>query len=144
VDVARGTLSLEDGRRYEQLQTSAKAAWVWSSSAIVPVYDLGRTTAGMLYFAMKRVKGRTLREILDALRRGDEVDERFSPRRLLSAFSQVCQAVGFAHSRGQRDTGADECARARGFAAGAPGVADPQRGALGHWNRAGQSPPTVE
>jgi serine/threonine protein kinase len=142
VDVARGTLSLEDGRRYEQLQTlgqggmgvveltadrligrdvaikslrpqladdhrvaqrflrEAKIQGQLEHPAIVPVYDLGRTAAGSLYFAMKRVKGRTLRELLDALRRGDEIDERFSQRRLLSAFSQICQAVEFAHSRG--------------------------------------------
>jgi serine/threonine protein kinase len=142
VDVARGTLTPEDGRRYEQLQTlgqggmgvvelsadrligrdvaikslrpqladdrrvaqrflrEARIQGQLEHPAIVPVYDLGRTDAGTLYFAMKRVKGRTLREILDALRRGDDVDERFSQRRLLSAFSQVCQAVGFAHSRG--------------------------------------------
>jgi serine/threonine protein kinase len=142
VDVARGTLSLEEGRRYEQLQTlgqggmgvvelkadrligrdvaikslrpqladdhriahrflrEAKIQGQLEHPAIVPVYDLGRTDTGSLYFAMKRIKGRTLREILDALRRKDELGERFSQRRLLSAFSQICQAVEFAHSRG--------------------------------------------
>ncbi len=63
--------------------------------AVVPVYDLGETAGGRAYFTMKRVGGRTLSEIIRA---GDE--EAYSRRRLLSAFSQVCLAVEYAHERG--------------------------------------------
>jgi serine/threonine protein kinase len=102
-DVAIKTLrpQLADDRRVaHRFLREAKIQGQLEHPAIVPVYDLGRTDAGSLYFAMKRVKGRTLRELLEALRGGAEIDERFSQRRLLSAFSQVCQAVAFAHSRG--------------------------------------------
>jgi len=67
--------------------------------AIVPVHDLGERDTGELYFSMKCVRGVTLLEAIEALRSGDE-NPRFSRRRLLSAFSSVCLAVDFAHSRG--------------------------------------------
>ncbi|MCZ7681650.1 MAG: serine/threonine protein kinase [Sandaracinaceae bacterium] len=69
--------------------------------AIVPVYDLGAGEDGELYFTMKRVRGRTLADILADLAHGDaEAKKRFGRRRLLSAFSQVCLAIDYAHARG--------------------------------------------
>ncbi len=69
--------------------------------AVVPVYDLGVGPDGQAFFTMKRVRGRTLAQILDGLRRGDaEIAAGFSPRRLLTAYSQICLAVEFAHARG--------------------------------------------
>ena len=68
--------------------------------AIVPVYDLAAGEDGELYFTMKRVRGKTLEDIIagrDAHEPGDEI---YSRRRLLSAFVSVCLAVDFAHSRG--------------------------------------------
>jgi eukaryotic-like serine/threonine-protein kinase len=68
---------------------------------IVPVYDLGTHTDGQLYFTMKLVSGRTLRDILRKLRRRDEATaESFSRVRLLNAFQQVCMGIAYAHSRG--------------------------------------------
>jgi predicted Ser/Thr protein kinase len=58
--------------------------------AIVPVYELSKDELGRPYFAMKRVAGRTLTQVL-------EVGTR---QRLLRAFADVCRAVDFAHSRG--------------------------------------------
>lgn len=63
--------------------------------AVVPVYDLGATVGDRPYFTMRRVAGQTLADII---RQNDE--EEFSRRRLLSAFSQVCLAVDYAHERG--------------------------------------------
>jgi serine/threonine-protein kinase len=69
--------------------------------SIVPVYDLGVSPQGQAYFTMKRVRGVTLSELIAALRRHDaEMIQRFSRRRLLTAFSNVCLAVDFAHRRG--------------------------------------------
>jgi serine/threonine-protein kinase len=70
--------------------------------AIVPVYDLGTEDDGTPFFTMKRVRGVTLAAVLAA---GDDRDERatlaeWSPRRLLTAFITVCQAVAYAHRCG--------------------------------------------
>jgi eukaryotic-like serine/threonine-protein kinase len=62
--------------------------------AIPPVFAVGRLADDRPYLAMKLIKGRTLDELLQ---------ERSSPAaergRFLSVFQQVCQAVGYAHSR---------------------------------------------
>ena len=69
--------------------------------AIVPVYDLGRDPDGTLYFTMKRVRGSTFEEIVDALKaRNPEAQRQFTHHKLLSAFASVCHAVDFAHARG--------------------------------------------
>src|SRR5262249_27740658 len=67
--------------------------------AIVPVHDLGERPDGDLFFSMKCVRGGTLLEAINAVRRGEQTAS-ISRRRLLSAFSRVCLAVDFAHSRG--------------------------------------------
>jgi len=64
--------------------------------SIVPVYDLGVDEGGAAFFTMKRLRGKTLEEILGD---GDEL-ARFGTRKLLAAFAQVCQAMAFAHARG--------------------------------------------
>lgn len=69
--------------------------------AIVPVHDLEVFADGSAYFAMKRVRGRTLADILASLGRGDEEAARaFPQRKLLAAFNSVCLAVEFAHEKG--------------------------------------------
>ncbi|MGK3991926.1 serine/threonine protein kinase [Sorangium sp. So ce1024] len=69
--------------------------------SIVPVYDLGVDPKGSAYFTMKRLRGMTLSRILNELREGDAaVTQSFSRRKLLTAFSSICIAVDFAHSRG--------------------------------------------
>jgi Flp pilus assembly protein TadD len=62
---------------------------------VVPVYDLGRFADGRPYFAMKLVKGRTLADHL-----ADRPDPAADRVKFLQVFLQVCQTVGFAHSRG--------------------------------------------
>src|SRR5262249_45364786 len=69
--------------------------------SIVPVYDLGIGPDRLAYFTMKRIRGKTLEEILLAQRSGDaEALSAFGRRRLLSAFANVCLPVAFAHARG--------------------------------------------
>jgi serine/threonine-protein kinase len=68
--------------------------------SIVPVYDIGVNDAGQAYFTMKRIRGKTLEEILDAIRGGDEtITQQYSRRKLLAAFGSVCLALDFAHTR---------------------------------------------
>ncbi len=68
---------------------------------IVPVHDLGVFLEGEVYFTMKLVEGRTLEEVLKALKRGEpETRRAYTLFRLLGILQDVCQAVAFAHSRG--------------------------------------------
>jgi serine/threonine-protein kinase len=69
--------------------------------AIVPVYDLGTSPEGELFFTMKRLEGMTLAEVLRDLRRQDERTlARFTVGRLLRDFLRICQVVEFAHRKG--------------------------------------------
>jgi len=65
--------------------------------SIVPVHDLGEGPNGELYFTMKRVRGMTLDQALKAAKRGQPA---YTQRRLLTAFTNVCLAIDFAHTRG--------------------------------------------
>ena len=78
---------------------------------IVPVHELGVDDSGQLFFTMKLVEGRTLYDLIQALRSTHErVDQRGIKiatsvehddlLRLLDVFLKVLDAVAFAHSRG--------------------------------------------
>ena len=68
---------------------------------IVPVHDLGTTTEGDLFFTMKRVHGRTLRDVFRGLRRDEpEIVAEFGRARLLSGLKQVCMGLAYSHARG--------------------------------------------
>ncbi len=61
---------------------------------IPPVFEVGRLDDGRPYLAMKLIKGRTLAQLLK------ERPEPASDRgRFLAMFEQICQAVGYAHSK---------------------------------------------
>ncbi len=69
--------------------------------SVVPVYDIGVDHEGREYFTMKRVRGRTLEQVIKGLREGDpHCVRKYSRRRLLTAMSRICLAVAFAHERG--------------------------------------------
>ena len=69
--------------------------------AVVPVYDLGAGPDGVTYFTMKRIRGVTLADILSGSQQSDpDVEDKYSRRRLLTAFARACLAVDFAHERG--------------------------------------------
>jgi eukaryotic-like serine/threonine-protein kinase len=69
--------------------------------SIVPVYDLMRRANGDVSFTMKRVRGKTIEQIVDALARKDKaVLEQYPRRKLLRNFAAACLAVDFAHTRG--------------------------------------------
>jgi serine/threonine protein kinase len=61
---------------------------------IPPVFEVGWLSDGRPYLAMKLIKGRTLEDLLK------ERPEPASDRgRFLAVFQQICQAVGYAHSK---------------------------------------------
>jgi WD40 repeat protein/tRNA A-37 threonylcarbamoyl transferase component Bud32 len=61
---------------------------------VVPVYELGRRNDGSLYYAMKRVQGRTLAKALEGCA---NLHERLS---LLPHLLDTVQTLAFAHARG--------------------------------------------
>ena len=75
-------------------------AWVTGGMehpGIVPVYELGRTEAGVPYYTMKFVRGnRTLKAAIEETR-DKPIDERL---RLLDPFLKICDTMRYAHSRG--------------------------------------------
>lgn len=74
--------------------------------AIVPVHELGQFADDRWYLTMKEIAGKTLRDIIADLHeaRGSgrfvPTPEGWTLRRTVEAFRTVCEAVGFAHSKG--------------------------------------------
>ena len=69
--------------------------------ATVPLYELGQTDSGQWFFAMKKIEGMTLFEIIVGLaKREKEFEESFQLNRLLSIFTSVSDAIAYAHARG--------------------------------------------
>ena len=69
--------------------------------ATVPLYEIGQDDKGDWYFAMKKIEGQTLFEIIVGLYNRDEsIEQHFNLTRLLNIFRQVCDAMSYAHSRG--------------------------------------------
>ncbi|MFB3066864.1 MAG: serine/threonine-protein kinase, partial [Planctomycetota bacterium] len=68
---------------------------------IPPVHDIGFTPEGRLYFTMKLVQGRTLREVLhDLALKRREVHREYTLHKLITILERICEALQFAHERG--------------------------------------------
>jgi serine/threonine protein kinase len=72
---------------------------------IVPVYGLGKSDGGRPYYAMRFIRGDTLKEAIehyhaDAALRSDAGRRSLELRKLLGRFVDVCDAISYAHSRG--------------------------------------------
>ena len=72
---------------------------------IVPVYGLGQYADGRPYYAMRFIRGESLKESVDRFHKSKELDR--DPRRrllelrlLLRRVVDVCNAMAYAHSRG--------------------------------------------
>ena len=74
-----------------RLQLEVRALARLEHPGIVPIHDCGRLADGRLFYVMKRIQGRTLREHLP-----DLPDEGAR----LSVFERLCDPVAFAHARG--------------------------------------------
>jgi serine/threonine protein kinase/tetratricopeptide (TPR) repeat protein len=72
---------------------------------IVPVYGLGTDVDGRPYYAMRFIRGDTLKEAVDHFHgdealKGDAGRRSLEMRRLLRRFVDACNAIEYAHSRG--------------------------------------------
>ncbi len=87
--------------RIRKFMLEARATGLLEHPNIVPVYDMGLTDEGEVYYTMKMVRGRSLKYILYKLYKKDKaITARYSRHKLLNIFQQVCLAVHFAHSKG--------------------------------------------
>lgn len=67
----------------------------------VPVYELGRDRAGVMFFTMKKLEGQDLRSILLAISAKDRaVIEAFPLATLVDVLIQASQTVSYAHKQG--------------------------------------------
>ncbi|HZZ79715.1 MAG TPA: serine/threonine-protein kinase, partial [Gemmataceae bacterium] len=68
---------------------------------IVPIHELGVDAEKRIFFSMKMVKGRSLADIVKALRDGEtDAAKAFSLSKLLAIFVNICNALAYAHARG--------------------------------------------
>src|SRR4051812_48685202 len=73
---------------------------------VVPVYGLGCNARGHPFYAMRLVKGDTLKEAIERFHAAEDGGTRDSRRRnlelrqLLNRFVAVCNVIAYAHSRG--------------------------------------------
>jgi eukaryotic-like serine/threonine-protein kinase len=88
IKIPNGLASADLERR---LQSEARVLARLEHPGIVPIHDAGRLADGRLFYVMKRVKGRTLRE---QLRGVSDLTER------LRLFERICEPVAFAHAEG--------------------------------------------
>ncbi|MBN4074108.1 protein kinase, partial [bacterium AH-315-E10] len=66
---------------------------------IVPIHEIGLDTRNCPYYTMKLIHGRTLKDILSDLKKGDaRTLTEYPLSRLIGIFLRVCDAVAFAHS----------------------------------------------
>ena len=69
--------------------------------ATVPVYEIGKTDEGQLYFTMKCIAGENLFKILQRLSWGDKTTEQEYPLHILiDMMTQAAQALAYAHVHG--------------------------------------------
>ncbi len=89
----------EGERRLARFVTEARVTAQLDHPSIVPVYEAGLSADGTVWYSMKRVVGRSLRDVLSLLRDGRRAGS-WTRRGLLRAFVQVCDAMSYAHDRG--------------------------------------------
>ena len=102
-EVALKTIPPErmDAKRLARFVAEARITAQLEHPGIVPIHDLFISDDGDIYYTMKRVQGRTLREVLDDLADADPTAVvRWNLNRLLGVFLTACRAVGYAHTRG--------------------------------------------
>lgn len=91
----------DDKVELRRLLREAKITAQLQHPATPPLYELGIDDQGDWYFAMKKIAGFTLFEIIVALaNRKPEAESHFTLTRLLRIFIQIGDAVQFAHLRG--------------------------------------------
>ena len=88
-------------RERKRLLREARVTAQLAHPNTIPVYEIGKTTDGELYFAMKKVEGENLFQAIVRIAQGDEQTKAYyTIDRLLSVLVQVAHALSYAHSHG--------------------------------------------
>ena len=96
--VIRADVEIEPGDE-ERFADEAQVGAQLQHPGMVPVHDLGRLEDGRLYFTMKEVRGRSLKNVIREVHQASESGPwRPGPsgwtfRRLVDAFHRVCETV---------------------------------------------------
>src|SRR5439155_16907748 len=80
-------------RFFEEARVTARL----DHPGIVPVHEVGRDPEGRPYFAMRLVRGRELRRIIELAQANAEG---WNQTRALSVIQKVCEAMAYAHDKG--------------------------------------------
>jgi len=92
---------LSDARQVRKFYDEAQITGQLEHPIIIPVHELGRLENGLPYYTMKKIEGRTLKNVIVGLRKKNPLLRlQYGPVRLISILLQVCQAVAYAHDRG--------------------------------------------
>jgi serine/threonine protein kinase len=91
----------DDDVELRRLLREARITAQLQHPATVPLYELGQNDEGDWFFAMKKIEGHTLFEIIVGLARREKAYEsEFNLNRLLSILTQIGDALAYAHVRG--------------------------------------------
>lgn len=90
-----------DSDELRRLLREARITAQLQHPATAPLYELGQDDEGNWFFAMKKIDGQTLFEVIVGLyKRDPETEKHFTLSRLLTIFTQVGDAICYAHARG--------------------------------------------
>lgn len=86
----------------QRFQSEARITGSLEHPHIVPVFQAGVNDSHELFYAMRLVRGQTLTQTIESYHKERQKgsDPQLELFRLLGIFTQVCQAVAYAHSRG--------------------------------------------
>ena len=85
----------------ERLVREAKAAAQLEHPNIVPIHSIGVSPSRGVYFTMKRLRGDSLRHIVNQLSlRNPAYTRVYTWNVLMSIFLKICQGINYAHSKG--------------------------------------------
>jgi len=91
----------QDRLELRRLLREARITAQLQHPATVPMYELGQNEKGDWFFAMKKIQGHTLFEIIVGLAlKKKPFEDEFDLNRLLSILTQIGDALAYAHVRG--------------------------------------------
>ena len=96
----------DDPRFRARFEFEAEVTGGLEHPGIVPVYGLGHTADGRPFYAMRFIKGNSLKEAIGRFHEAEKQPQRdpgrstLELRELLGRFIDVCDAIAYAHSRG--------------------------------------------